>query len=52
MEVNDDITEFILSKIQSLCAQADEEGIEGKIFMIEKTIEVCFFSRRFRIGKI
>ena len=30
MQENDDITEFVLSKIQSLCAETNEEDIEGK----------------------
>ena len=54
MQENDDITEFVLSKIQSLCAETNEEDIEGKrereITMIERSIAVFF--RRFRIGKI
>ena len=36
MDVGDDITEFVTCKIQSLCAQADEDDVEGTKSAIQR----------------
>lgn len=52
MDVGDDITEFVTCKIQGLCAQADEEDVEGTKSVIQRRKDDQRFFCRFRNGKI
>lgn len=51
MDVSDDITEFVTSKVQSLCAQADEEDIEGRKSMIPRRNNDRLFFEDFETEK-